>query len=139
MDRHGGRSEPLTTSSSTSTTQDAVEAAAAAAAAAAPVAAPAVADASTATSPTAASRRVRPRAAYCTLITSDSFLPGVQVLAFSLRAARSRAPLVILHTSALSEHSIAKMHKFPGCAVRAVEEIPNPNAEVHVEGWVNSG
>ena len=80
-----------------------------------------------------------PRAAYCTLITSDDFLPGLQVLVFSLRSSGTRVPLVILHTSALSDHSIAKMRKFPGCVLRAVSDIPNPNHDVHVEGWVNSG
>eukprot|EP00750_Incisomonas_marina_P019116 INCI3221.3.p1 GENE.INCI3221.3~~INCI3221.3.p1 ORF type:complete len:246 (-),score=36.49 INCI3221.3:259-996(-) len=86
-----------------------------------------------------AAAQARPRAAYCTLITSDSFLPGLQVMAFSLRASGTKVPLVILHTSALSDHSINKLKALPGCALRAVEDIPNPNADVHVEGWVNSG
>ena len=79
------------------------------------------------------------RAAYCTLITSDSFLTGLQVMAFSLRSTGSKVPLVVLHTSSLNDHTLLKLRKIPGCILKCVPDIPNQNTDVHVEGWINSG
>lgn len=77
--------------------------------------------------------------AYCTLLTSDSFLPGLQVMLFSLKATGTQVPIIVLITDSLSKHTITKLRSIPGITLRPVPDIPNPNVDVHVEGWVNSG
>jgi hypothetical protein len=79
------------------------------------------------------------RVAYCTLLTSDTFLPGLQVMVFSLQATGTKVPLVVLVTAALSEHTLTKLRATAGLIVKPVPDIANPNEDVHVEGWVNSG
>ncbi|KAL2157646.1 hypothetical protein VTH06DRAFT_5127 [Thermothelomyces fergusii] len=43
---------------------------------------------------------------WATLITKDSYLPGLLALAFSLRQVQSRYPLVALHTGTLSDGTV---------------------------------
>ena len=76
---------------------------------------------------------------YATLLTSDSFLPGVQALAYSLHK-HSQVPLLVLVTPQVRKHTRVQLHRLPLCSVSEVRAIPNPHAaSVHVEGWVNSG
>ncbi len=77
--------------------------------------------------------------AYVTLLTSDSFLPGVQTLAYSLHK-HSRVPLVILATPQVKKHTRVMLRRLPNCELHEVQPIANPHAaSVHVDGWVNSG
>ena len=80
------------------------------------------------------------REAYATLLTSDSFLPGVQALAFSLRRFDSTRPLLVLHTPSVKRHTRIMLSRLQGAQLVPVDDIPCPHAEqVHVDGWVNSG
>jgi hypothetical protein len=45
------------------------------------------------------------RAAYVTLLTKDSYLPGALTLEHSLKSVRSRYPLVVLVTPALPQRT----------------------------------
>jgi hypothetical protein len=45
------------------------------------------------------------RAAYVTLLTKDSYLPGALTLEQSLKSVQSRHPLVVLVTPALPQHT----------------------------------
>ena len=45
------------------------------------------------------------RAAYVTLLTKDSYLPGALTLEQSLKSVQSRYPLVVLVTPALPQHT----------------------------------
>jgi len=77
--------------------------------------------------------------AYVTLLTSDSFLPGVQALAHTLHK-HSRIPLVIMATAQVKKHTRVQLRRLLLCSLLEVEAIPNPHADsVHVDGWVNSG
>ncbi len=90
---------------------------------------------------------------YASLITSDDFLPGLQVMLHSLSKtlatlAGPPRPVVVLVTAEVSPATRARLAAGcaagPGAARVALEvvevpAIPNPNAEVHVEGWVNAG
>ena len=78
--------------------------------------------------------------AYATLITSDSFLMGVETMLYSLRATGTAQPIVVLVTDQVSHSTCAKIQCCqPGIVVKLVPSIPNPNTSVHMEGWVNSG
>ena len=80
--------------------------------------------------------------ALATLLTSDSFLPGVQALCYSL----AKYPLpssidkVVLVTKAVSKATLYQLKKIPHLKVKKVDDIPNPHADsCTVPGWVNSG
>nr|6MW5_A Chain A, UDP-galactose:glucoside-Skp1 alpha-D-galactosyltransferase [Globisporangium ultimum]6MW8_A Chain A, UDP-galactose:glucoside-Skp1 alpha-D-galactosyltransferase [Globisporangium ultimum] len=92
------------------------------------------------------------RAAYATLITSDAYVMGVEALVYSLFKARVAFPLVVLHSSQVTQPTVAKLTRF--CApfqsstwrisFRSVPDIGIPDevtdrSTVHVPGWVNSG
>lgn len=76
--------------------------------------------------------------AYVTMITSDSFGQGADVMLYSLLQTSPVADVVVLVTPQVSKHERAKLSK-RGARVVEVEPIANPNTSVHVEGWVNSG
>ena len=93
---------------------------------------------------------------YASLITSDDFLPGVQVLLHSLSktlaspagAASRPRPVVVLVTAQVSPATRARLAADcaagPGARrikleIIEVPAIPNPNDKVHVKGWVNAG
>eukprot|EP00753_Platysulcus_tardus_P010676 PLAT2954.1.p1 GENE.PLAT2954.1~~PLAT2954.1.p1 ORF type:complete len:351 (+),score=162.19 PLAT2954.1:48-1100(+) len=76
--------------------------------------------------------------AYATMLTNDDFYPGVQTLAYSLLRSGTALPLVVIVTAEVSAHVRAQLEARK-CIVVEVEAIPNPNEEVHVEGWVSSG
>lgn len=74
--------------------------------------------------------------AYATLITSDDFLPGVQVLAYSLREAGATRPLVVLATEQVSAHTRKRLDEV-GQVVQ-VGRLAAPGGGTHVEGWANA-
>ncbi|KAF0701185.1 Aste57867_8336 [Aphanomyces stellatus] len=78
---------------------------------------------------------------YATLVTSDEFVIGVEVLAYSLRKYGAKFPLLVLYTDQLSAHGVQKLQRIDPATTtpRRVDALPNPNVEVHVPGWVNSG
>ena len=77
--------------------------------------------------------------AYSSLITCDNFLPGIEMLVYSWQKTQPKYPLVLLYTQALSRHGISRLQKLVNVQLQLVDDIPNPNTNVHVEGWVNSG
>ena len=91
-----------------------------------------------------------PRWAYVTMVTSDDFMQGAQVLLHSLakhsRLPNERCEFVVLCTDQVSKpvrRQIARAASGkgrPAATMRVVEAIPNPHAAtVHVKGWVNAG
>ena len=83
---------------------------------------------------------------YATLITSDDFLPGLQVMLHSLVKTKTLFKVVVLITSEISASSRNKLSSLTvtgssGQLVELIEvpAIPNPNAKVHVPGWINAG
>ena len=64
------------------------------------------------------------RAAFVTLITDDSYLPGVVALSKSLRATATKYPLHILTTCAVSRASIFHLRRLG--TVSEVPEISSP-------------
>jgi glycogenin glucosyltransferase len=83
---------------------------------------------------------------YATLITSNDFLPGLQVMLHSLIKTKTELRIIVLLTPEVTESSRDKLSsmKAMGSSGKLVEiievpAIPNPNAKVHVEGWINAG
>jgi alpha-N-acetylglucosamine transferase len=78
------------------------------------------------------------KCAYVTLVTSDTFCQGADVMLYSLQQTKCTADIVVLVTPQVSKqerHRLAKR----GVTVMEVTPIENPNQSVHVEGWINSG
>lgn len=72
-----------------------------------------------------------PRFAYATLLTRDSYLPGAQCLARSLRAAGASHPLLVLHTpDTLSAAAGAAMAAEHGVVMRPVARYHPPPGTV---------
>ncbi|KAJ1626429.1 nucleotide-diphospho-sugar transferase [Pavlovales sp. CCMP2436] len=69
----------------------------------------------------------RPRRAWVTLLSTDSYLRGVQCLARALRAHRSRYPLVVMVTGSVGEDSCAALRAESNCTLRVVEYIRVPS------------
>lgn len=61
------------------------------------------------------------------------------MLVYSWQKTQPKYPLVLLYTQALSRHGISRLQKLVNVQLQLVDDIPNPNTNVHVEGWVNSG
>lgn len=77
---------------------------------------------------------------YATLITSDSFLPGLQVLWFSLQATGTKLPLVILYISNnLSQSTIRRLSKLHNTILKPVSPIAISSTVSHVQGWIDAG
>ena len=82
---------------------------------------------------------------YATLITSDDFLPGLQVMLHSLVKTKPTYKVVVLLTAEVSSASRDKLTGMKAMAssftveLLEVSAIPNPNSKVHVPGWVNAG
>ena len=77
--------------------------------------------------------------AYVSMITSDSFVPGVECMLFSLKETNTKIPVVLMVTKQVSKRNIEKLRRNVD-RVEIVEPIANPNAKKsHVEGWINSG
>jgi glycogenin glucosyltransferase len=76
--------------------------------------------------------------AYVTLVTSDDFVVGAEVMLFSLHKTGTCKASVILVTPQVSPSAQKKLAASGACVIE-VADIPNPNSNVHVEGWVNSG
>ncbi|CAE7732850.1 IPUT1 [Symbiodinium sp. CCMP2592] len=76
---------------------------------------------------------------FATLLTSDDFLMAVQALAASLRASTLQPlPLLVLHTSQVSNGVQSRLATDPSVQLRLVDAIPNPH-KTDVSGWANSG
>ena len=69
------------------------------------------------------------KAAYVTLLTSPSYLAGALVLAYGLRAVKSKHVLVAMVTPSLSTDARNILHKH-GVILREVESL-KPNANKH--------
>lgn len=84
------------------------------------------------------------REAFATLVTSDSFVVGAEVLAFSLRRAAARAgvparPVWCLVAPEVGAAGQARL-RAAGMRVVGVPPLPNPHAEsTHVPGWAACG
>ena len=83
---------------------------------------------------------------YCTLITSEDFVPGLIAMLHSLAKTRPHYKhVVVLVTSQVGPSCRRKLlAKLAPCAALHVEildvpAIANPNAAVHVQGWINAG
>lgn len=80
--------------------------------------------------------------AYVTLITSDSYLPGVQVLLHSLKLTRTRVPVVCMVTERVGE-AVRRKIASCGAEVLLVESIQSPlvreNEGGHVKSWMEVG
>ena len=73
------------------------------------------------------------------MITSDSFVPGVECMLFSLKETKTKVSVVLIVTRQVSKRNIEKLSEKADRVV-VVDAIGNPHAEKsHVEGWVNSG
>ena len=72
--------------------------------------------------------------AYATLVTRASYVPGVILLARSLRKHGSALPLIVLYTSSLSESSVRALEvesKLTNIVLRLVKPLqPTPNSEI---------
>lgn len=67
------------------------------------------------------------RYAYATLLTRDSYLPGVQALARSLAAVSAQHPLLVLHTpDTLPAAAVAALRLEPGCQPVAMQRYRPP-------------
>ena len=76
--------------------------------------------------------------AVITLVTSDGFVVGACVLAFTLRKEGCGQKLVVMVTSDLTEESTSALAgSFD--EVIYVDPIPNPNQGVHVQAWKDVG
>lgn len=96
---------------------------------------------------------VEPKWAYVTLLCNDSFLPGVEVMLFSLLShSHLNIPVIVMITPNVSRttqvalkrsvKSFAKLIQRPysiNVVLETVDHIPGPSLESHVPGWVNSG
>ena len=87
----------------------------------------------------------RARGCYC-LVTSDDFLPGLLAMLHSLAKTKPACRhVVVLVTAQVSRAARAKLLAAWSASdalsveTKIVPAIPNPNAAVHVEGWVNAG
>eukprot|EP00808_Paulinella_micropora_P031986 g39500.t1 len=79
---------------------------------------------------------IKPRPeVYCTMITSDGFLPGALVLAVSLRRAGATRPAVVMVTEDVSAAARTKL-AVHGYHVIAVPNLPLPaGVSSHVPAW----
>jgi len=76
--------------------------------------------------------------AYVTMITSDSFMPGLQCMVYSLQKTGTKIPICVLVTCQVSKITQLQI-KSLGVKLVVVKPIGNPNTNSHVPGWVNSG
>jgi hypothetical protein len=76
--------------------------------------------------------------AYVTMVTSDSFITGADVMIFSLLETGTKLEIIVLVTPQVSKAQRKILEK-RGAKVREVEPLENPSEDCHVEGWVNSG
>jgi hypothetical protein len=79
-----------------------------------------------------------PKHAFVTMVTSDSFVVGADVMIFSLKETGTKVEIVVLVTPQVSKAQRTILEK-RGAQVREVEPLANPSEDVHVEGWINSG
>ncbi|ORY00500.1 glycosyl transferase family protein [Basidiobolus meristosporus CBS 931.73] len=72
-----------------------------------------------------------PRYAWVTLLTRDQFFQGVRVLARSLKKSNSIYPIVVIHTSNVSQQNLELLSK-EGCLIRLVDFVdPQPNRRLN--------
>uniref|UniRef100_A0A7S2Y0F1 Hexosyltransferase n=1 Tax=Fibrocapsa japonica TaxID=94617 RepID=A0A7S2Y0F1_9STRA len=78
--------------------------------------------------------------AFVTILTNDSFKMGVEVLLFSLEqtSMQDNVDVVILVTPQVSQFTRNQLVR-SNRRIKQIEPIENPNAEAHVQGWVDSG
>ena len=89
---------------------------------------------------TAGTEQLGGRYAYATLITSDDFFMGLQTMVFTLLQTSTTFPIVVLVTDQVGKTTIENIRRLSRqVQVLKVSAIANPNAEVHMPGWVNSG
>ena len=73
--------------------------------------------------------------AYATLITSDSFIMGVETMLFSLRSTGTKLPIIVLVTEQVSKSVQERLSaSTSNVEVKVVPTIANPNMEVHIGG-----
>ena len=89
---------------------------------------------------TACTEQLGGRYAYATLITSDDYFMGLQTMVFTLLQTSTTFPIVVLVTDQVGKTTIENIRRLSRqVQVLKVSAIANPNAEVHMPGWVNSG
>jgi hypothetical protein len=70
------------------------------------------------------------KAAFVTLLTKDSYLPGTLTLDYSLKSVQSRYSLVVLVTSTLPQHTKDVLIRY-GIPCREIQPL-QPEDEKHV-------
>lgn len=70
---------------------------------------------------------LKPRFAYATLLSSDSFLPGTLALLASLRMSGTQEDIVVLVLDSISEHSVDIL-SLAGARILRIDAIENPYA-----------
>jgi len=81
--------------------------------------------------------RAAPRWAFASLLTSDSFLMAIQTLVASLKETGTPHKLLLLHTSAVSRGTLARLRD-PFIELRCVDALASPHITA-VAAWENSG
>mmetsp|Transcript_10345 Transcript_10345/g.16884 ORF Transcript_10345/g.16884 Transcript_10345/m.16884 type:complete len:259 (+) Transcript_10345:344-1120(+) len=85
-----------------------------------------------------------PKLALVTLITSDDFLPGVQVVVASFcrhSKIREQVSVVVLALGSLAKTTLLRLRKLDGVdTVKVIEGIHNPmGKDSHVRSWAETG
>lgn len=70
--------------------------------------------------------------AFATLITSDAFFPGVQVLVYSLRRVHASRPIVVLVSGQVSDAIADRVARIADSVIRVCQLVPAMRAR----GWV---
>ncbi|GAB5364272.1 hypothetical protein AAMO2058_000955600 [Amorphochlora amoebiformis] len=75
---------------------------------------------------------------YLTMLTSDDFVVGALVLAYSLRKQKVKYQIAVMVTPGVSNKSVQDLCN-GGLTVIRVDPIPLPNASSHVHSWIPVG
>jgi hypothetical protein len=91
------------------------------------------------------------RRAFVSLLSTDSYLRGVQCLARGLRASHSRFPLIVMTTGSVTDACVDELRAELGVEIRAVEYVHVPSearaayacahfadcySKLHAWGWL---
>ena len=75
-------------------------------------------------------RKKRNSIAYATMLTDDSYLPGVQVLSYTLQQQGNKLPLVVLvskDATKVHRATVIQLFKLPNLVIKMVAPIANPH------------
>lgn len=77
--------------------------------------------------------------AIITLVTSDDFVIGANLLSYSLRCVKTSYPLYVMITENVSASARLSLMNQGGWQIIIVPYIPNPSTDVHVTSWIEVG